>query len=628
MNTKIYINFLIFFLLLTAIALFSQPSGKIPLRDFFRNAEKAVYKISPDGQYIAHKEPYQNRLNLFVQHKDSSVVRRVTSVTERDIIYYFWKGNNRLIYFRDFGGDENYHAYGINIDGSGAKDLTPYEGVKVNIEDFLPDDETNIIISMNKRSKEVFDVYRLNTITGELKLLAENPGNIDYWLTDHEGKLRIAIAIDDLNKKLLYRKTENDPFREVLTIDFYDDLRPDFFSFDNNYLYARSNINRDKMALVTIDPETGKEINKVFEVPDTDVEWVHYSRKRKVITEYNYRTWKDQRVSPDKETKELYKYIKRRLNGLDVYITSNDKNEENFIITANGDRTPGVIYLYGKNTHKLTKLADLYPWLKETDLCEMKPIYYHSRDGLTIHGYLTLPKGKYTKNLPLIVIPHGGPWLRDNWGYRSEVQFLASRGYAVLQMNFRGSRGYGKAFYKAGVKQWGKKMQDDITDGVQYIIKEGVADPKRIGIYGGSYGGYATLAGLAFTPDLYACGVDYVGISNLLTFMKAMPPYLKFAVNYMEKMVGDPVKDSVLLAEVSPALHADNIKVPLLIAQGAKDVRVNINESNQMVEALRKRGIEVPYIVKENEGHGFGNEENRLEFYEAMESFFATYLSK
>jgi len=258
----------------------------------------------------------------------------------------------------------------------------------------------------------------------------------------------------------------------------------------------------------------------------------------------------------------------------------------------------------------------------------MKAITYKSRDGLTINGYVTLPNGKDTKNLPVVVNPHGGPWARDVWGWNPEVQMLANRGYAVLQMNFRGSTGYGRSFWQASFKQWGRKMQDDVTDGVDYLVKEGIADPKRVCIYGGSYGGYATLAGVTYTPDLYACAVDYVGVSNLFTFMNTIPPYWKPYLDMTHEMVGDPVKDKELLTATSPALNVDRIKTPLFIAQGARDPRVNIDESNQMVKALKARGVDVPYMVKENEGHGFRNEENQFDFYEAMERFLAKYLSK
>ena len=272
------------------------------------------------------------------------------------------------------------------------------------------------------------------------------------------------------------------------------------------------------------------------------------------------------------------------------------------------------------------EISNPYPWLKEEDMAVMKPIAYTSRDGLTIYGYLTLPKGIEAKNLPVVVNPHGGPWARDIWGFNPEVQFLANRGYAVLQMNFRGSTGYGKNFWTLSFKEWGKKMQDDITDGVEYLKKEGIADPGRIAIYGGSYGGYATLAGVAFTPDLYACAVDYVGVANLFTFLNTIPPYWKPYLDQFYEMVGDPKKDSLLFVETSPVLHADKIKTPLFIAQGANDPRVNKAESDQMVEALRARGVEVEYMVKDNEGHGFRNQNNRFDFYGAMEKFLEKYL--
>jgi dipeptidyl aminopeptidase/acylaminoacyl peptidase len=280
--------------------------------------------------------------------------------------------------------------------------------------------------------------------------------------------------------------------------------------------------------------------------------------------------------------------------------------------------------MFDKASGDLKKLADLSPWLNEKELCDMKPITYKSRDGLTIQGYLTLPKGYTMENaklLPLVVNPHGGPWYRDSWGFNPEIQFLANRGYAVLQMNFRGSTGYGKKFWQASFKQWGLTMQDDITDGVNWLIEQGIADPKRVAIYGGSYGGYATLQGIVKTPDLYAAAIDYVGVSNLFTFMNTIPPYWKPMLDMMYDMVGDPKKDSIQLRETSPVFNADKIKTPLFIAQGANDPRVNKAESDQMIEALKTRGVDVEYMVKDNEGHGFHNEENQFDFYAAMEAF-------
>jgi dipeptidyl aminopeptidase/acylaminoacyl peptidase len=624
-NYSIYLG-IIFMLAIISVTAFAQASKKIPMRDFFKNPEKTAFTVSADGKFIAHVEPYERRMNIFVQSISGGEAKRITSVTDRDLSGYFWKGSNRLLFVKDFGGDENFHLFGVDREGKEVKDLTPFDSIRIEIVDDLRDHPTDVLIQMNKRVREIFDVYRLNTETGELKMVAENPGNITGWVTDHDGNIRIATTTDGVNTSILYRDTEKDTFRTIMTTTFKEQFGPLFFTFDNKNIYAASNIGRDKAAIVEYDIANNKEIKVVYERKDVDVEAMNYSHLRKVLTEITYTTWKIEHKFLDNETEKIYTSLRKKLPGYDVTIVSNDKAEKVFTVSTSSDRSRGSLYLYEKKSDKLTKLADRTPWLKEKDLAEMKPIEYKSRDGLTINGYLTLPKGVAAKNLPVVVNPHGGPWARDVWRFNPEVQFLANRGYAVLQMNFRGSTGYGRKFWEISFKQWGKTMQDDISDGVKWLIDKGIADPKRVAIYGGSYGGYATLSGLAFTPELYACGVDYVGVSNLFTFMKTIPPYWKPYLDMFQEMVGDMNKDSVLLASASPVYHVDNIRAPLLVAQGAKDPRVNINESNQIVDALKKRGIDVPYLVKDNEGHGFRNEENRFDFYEAMEKFLEKHL--
>jgi len=597
----------------------------IPLRDFFKNPEKGGFQVSPDGASFSFIQPYQRRLNVFVQPRKGGPAVRITSETERDIAGYFWKGSGRIVYLKDFKGDENFHLVSVNADGTNLMDLTPFDNVRAHVVDSRPDHDDEMLIAMNKRNPEIFDVYRIDLKTKELALIAENPGNITGWLPDHDGRIRVAVTADGVNTSLLYRADEKSPFKPVLTTSFKEAIAPLFFSFDNKRLYASSNINRDKSAIVLIDPATAKEERVIFEHPDVDVSRLLWSRKRKVLTHVRFTTWKGQRTFFDLETEAVFRDLGRQLPGYEIELGSTDKNEKIYIVSAWNDRTMGSEYLYDTTTRQLTKLADLAPWLEEKELVKMLPITYRARDGLTINGYLTLPRSG-GKNLPLVVNPHGGPWSRDAWGYNPEAQFLANRGYAVLQMNFRGSTGYGRKFWEMSFKQWGKTMQDDISDGVRHLIREGVADPKRVAIYGGSYGGYATLAGLAFTPELYACGIDYVGVSNLFTFLNTIPPYWKPHLDMWHEMVGHPERDKALLEAASPALHADKIRAPLLIAQGAKDPRVNVNESDQMVAALKKRGIAVEYILKENEGHGFHNEENRFEFYEAMERFLAKHM--
>ena len=604
---------------------------QIPLENFFKNPEKIDYQVSPDGTYFSFMAPYENRLNLFVQKIGSDTTIRITSETERDITASMWAGNNRILFIKDTGGDENYQLYGVNIDGSDLKSYTNFPNVRTTIIDPLRKIDSLVIIGMNKRNPQVFDPYRLNLNTGELTLLAENPGNIQGWMTDHDGKLRVANAIvDGVNNQILYRETEDQPFQPVLTTNFKETVSFAVFTPDNKMVYALTNIGRDKTALVLMDPKTCEEKEVLYMNDKYDISDLNYSEKKNRLTVVACEGHKDMiRHYFDKEEEEIRKKLEAQLPGYNVGVTSMSKDENIRMIYAGNDRTYGTYYLYNVKENKLTKVADIAPWIKEEEMCAMNPITYTSRDGLTIEGYLTLPKG-YTmenaKNLPVVVNPHGGPWIRDSWGYNPEVQFLASRGYAVLQMNFRASTGYGRKFTELGYKQWGQTMQNDITDGVKWLIKEGIADPKRVAIYGASYGGYATLAGVTFTPDLYACAVDYVGVSNLLSFMNTIPPYWKPLLDMMHEMVGDPATDKEMMEKYSPVFHVDQIKAPLFIAQGANDPRVNKAESDQMVEALKKRGVEVEYMVKENEGHGFSNEENKFDFYRAMEKFLDKYL--
>jgi len=598
-----------------------EMSRLIPMEDFFRNPEKTGFSLSPNGEHLAFMKPWENRLNVHAQKIGEEEVTRITSATKRDIAGYFWANNNRIAYVQDRGGDENFRLYAVNIDGSEEKELTPFEKVRVQLIDDLKEDDEHILIGMNKRDARVFDAYRINVNTGEMKMIAQNPGNIVGWQTDHDGNLRAAQTTDGVNTSVLYRNSEKDNFKILITTNFKETLQPLFFTFDNKNFYVASNIGRDKTAIYEYDIKNNETTRLIFEHPEVDVSSLLKSDKRKKITGVAYFIDKRHYHFFDENREQLQQDLEERLPGYEVVVTDMSKDEIKVMVRTYSDRSLGAYYYLNRDTNEFTKLADVSPWLNEEELAEMKPITYQSRDGLTIHGYLTLPVGLKAKNLPVIVNPHGGPWARDAWGFNPEVQFLANRGYAVLQMNFRTSTGYGRKFWEAGFKQWGLAIQDDITDGVKWLINQGIADPKRVGIYGGSFGGYATLAGVTFTPDLYACGVDYVGISNLFTLIKSIPAYWEPMREMFYEMMGHPEKDKELYEKVSPVFHADNIKVPLLVAQGANDPRVNKQESEQIVEALKKRGIEVTYMVKDNEGHGFRNEENRFDFYRAMEEF-------
>lgn len=613
----------------------AQPAPLLPLEDFFANPQRGYFNISDDGNMLGFMEPTSldgqpARMNIHVQSiqdgKPSGEPRRLTSETARDIGGYFWKGSGTVLYAKDFGGDENFHVLAVDVKSGKVTDLTPFDGARAMITDDLEDDPDHVLISHNHRNPQAFDVYRVNVHTGESTRVAENPGNIIGWQTDHAGRVRAALASDGLNTVLLYRDSEDEAFRPLITTDYKTQVTPALFTFDDKRLYALSNRGRDRLALVEIDPAKPDAETVLFEPDEVDLDGVGYSRLRKVLTVAAYQTDLPRRKFFDKQTEALHAAIAKQLPDYEFTLQSGTRAEDRYIVAAYNDRTPGARYLYDVKANTLSKLADINPKLPEARMARIQPVTYQSRDGLTLHGYLTLPPGREAKDLACVVNPHGGPWARDSWGFNAETQFLANRGFCVLQINFRGSTGYGRKFWEAGFGQWGLAMQDDITDGVHWLVKQGIADPKRIGIYGGSYGGYATLAGVTFTPDLYAAAVDYVGVSNLFTFMNTIPPYWAPLMPKFHEMVGHPERDKERLAATSPALHVDRIKTPLFIAQGARDPRVNKAESDQVVEALKKRGVEVEYMVKDNEGHGFHNDENKFAFYRAMEAFLKEHL--
>ncbi len=600
---------------------------EIPLKDFFRNPQKLAYQISDNGEFVSFLAPVERRMNIFTTKLGKSEARQITFEKDRDIQAYFWGNDEHILFLKDNNGDENFKLYSVNIKTTEQICLTPFENVTTQIIDELDNIDNAILIGLNKRNKQIFDVYKLNIETGEIELVFENPGNISSYITDHLGLVRVLIATDGVSNTFFYRKNETEEFKPVKQLNFKETLSPQFFDFENNLLYASSNINRDKTAIVLLNPETMEEVDFIFSHEEVDVDGLAFSKERKVITATSYTTWKKFHHFFDEQIKTQFNDIQEQVGEeYEVQIVSFNKDETKFIVRTYSDRSLGCYYLYETTNQQLYELDEVSPWLKEDDLAEMKPIKYTARDGFEINGYLTIPKGRVAKDLPIIINPHGGPWHRDTWGFNPEVQFLANRGFAVFQMNFRGSTGYGRKFWEASFKQWGQTMQHDISDGVSWLIEEGIANPKKIAIYGGSYGGYATLAGVTFTPDLYACAVDYVGVSNLFTFLETIPPYWKPYLEMMYEMVGHPEEDKEILHASSPVFHVDKITCPLMVVQGAKDPRVVQAESDQIVNALKEKGIKVEYILKENEGHGFRNEENKFEMYEKMIQFLEKHL--
>ena len=600
---------------------------RLPLEDFFRKPERVGVSLSPEGRSVAFLAPFERRLNVHVQDLKSGEIRRITHATERDVADFLWVGEDRILFGQDEGGDENYRLFSVGADGEGLLDLTPFDGVQCGIVDELEAIPDEVLFRMNQRDPEHFDVYRLNAATGEMRLVAKNPGNVQSWITDHEGRLLLAGTTDGVSSSILYRETEEEEFREIARYDFREAATPLLFSFDDPaMILVSSNVGRDRAAVCKFDLRTGQETEVLFEHPRVDVGDLLFSRARRRITGVAFDDEKPGWYFVDENRRALQDLVDAALPDTVNRFVSWNRPESMYVVASVSDRSRAAYSALDATTGRLAPLFEAAPWLHPEDLASMVPVSFRSRDGLEIPGYLTRPLGKEGP-VPMVLLVHGGPWWRDSWHFDPEVQFLANRGYAVLQVNYRGSTGYGRAFWSASFGQWGLAMQDDLTDAVGWAVETGVADPERVAIYGGSYGGYAALSGLCKTPDLYRCGVSFVGVSNLFTWIEAFPPYWKPFLEMIHEMVGDPVRDEARFRATSPYFNADRIQVPLLVAQGANDPRVRKEESDQIVSALRDRGLFVHYIVKEDEGHGFMNEENQFEFFRALEAFLAEHLA-
>jgi dipeptidyl aminopeptidase/acylaminoacyl peptidase len=603
-----------------------KTTSKISVKDFFRNPEQSTFRLSPNGEFISFLKPFNNRLNLYVVGINNNDTTRITEFTDRDIKIYIWANDSKIIFAKDEDGDENFKLYSVGVDGSNLQKLSAEGNFTTRIINELIEDEEHIIISNNSRNQSVFDVYRLNIEIGEKELLAENPGNIIEWIIDHDGKVRCAISTDGVNTGVLYRKTEEEEFELVTATNFKEMLAPIAFTFDNKYIYAISNIDRDKGALIKYDIEQNKEIEVIFEHYDVDINRVFLSRKKEKIAAVSYQTWKTEYEFFDEEKEDIYRSIKRKVPGKEISITNFSRDEQRMIVRSYSDKSLGEYYFYNSETDELILLSKVGPWLNEDDLSSMKPISYKASDGLTINGYLTIPNGGKSKHLPVVVVPHGGPSARDVWEYNHTVQFLANRGYAVLQVNYRGSYGYGRDFWEKGFREWGGKMQEDIADGVRWLIKQEIADPNKIAMLGISFGGYCTFQSLVLYDDLYKCGVTQGGMNNLLHLVKNMPNEWRPYEEMFYEMVGDPKKDKKMLIEISPYFNIDKINSPILIAQGKNDKLVDASSTEIMVKKMKKLGLEVEFMFAKNEGHVFQNEENRIEFFERTEKFLNAHL--
>jgi len=619
-------------------------AGLPPLIDrelIFGNPEISGAQLSPDGKYLAFQKPWKDTRNIYVKGVDEpfSAARLLTAELKRPIPGYLWSRDSKLIlYVKDNDGDENYNVYAVDpsakpatgADAPASRDLTGLKGIRVQLVDVPKNDPDVVYIGLNDRDKAWHDLYKLKLSTGEKTLLRKNTERIVGWNFDLQGNLRLASRSAENGDTEILR-VDSDKFTQIYSCNVFESCSTLRFQKDGKRAYMDTNkgADMDLSALMLFDPATGKtEMVESDPLKRVDFGQAVFSEATDELVLTTYDDDKVRRYFKDKSFEADYKWLTEKLPGKEIIRTSSTFDEKSWLVSASSDTEPGETYLFDRRTHKLTLQYKVRESLPRESLSQMKSIRYKSSDGLEIPAYLTLPKSIQGKNLPTIIFPHGGPWARDFWGYNGYAQFFANRGYAVLSMNFRGSTGYGKKFLDAGNEQWGRLMQDDITWGVKYLVAEGIADPKRVGIFGGSYGGYATLAGVTTTPDLYAAGVELFGPSNLITLMESIPPYWESIRVMFYKRMGDPTKPEgkALLIERSPLTSASKIKTPLMIAQGANDPRVNHAESEQIVIALRDRGFPVEYLLIPDEGHGFARPVNNMAAVMATEKFFAQYL--
>ena len=600
----------------------------IPRTVLFGNPTKTSPLISPDGTQLAYLAPVDNVLNVWVGDLDGANARPVTHDRDRGIRLYFWAADGRhLLYLQDVGGDENWRLHAVNLDAMTVRDLTPFPEVQVQIVDRDKHFPNELLIAMNKVDPRVHDVYHLDLPSGTMRLVAKNRGDIAAWVTDAAFRVRGATAATpDGGFELLVRETEAGEWTPILKWDPDDSLnsQPVGFSRSGSSLYLEDSRNADTSRLVELDLATGNlkvladdpryDVGGVLIHPDTyEIQAVAFDRAR---TEWTVL---------DDAIREDFARIAQLHHG-DFSIISRDHADRTWVVAFTADDGPAAFYAYDRSTRQGRLLFYSKPDLRAYTLAPMEPIALTSRDGLTLHGYLTLPPGLGRAHLPLVVNVHGGPHARDTWGFDPEAQWFANRGYACLQINFRGSTGYGKRFLNAGDKEWGGKMHDDLVDAVRWAIDQGVADPKKVAIYGASYGGYAALVGATFTPELFCCAVDVVGPSNLITMIETIPPYWSTFIAVEHRRVGNPETEAEFLRNRSPLFRVDRIKSPILIAHGANDPRVKQAESEQIVEAMKRNGIPYEYLLFPDEGHGFAKPENRLRFYAAAERFLARHL--
>jgi len=607
---------------------FKPPIPLVPRRVLFGNPERFSPRISPDGTRLAWIAPDEGILNVFVAPLDQ--IKSATALTkdrERGIRSFFWAHDNRhLLYVQDKEGDENWRLYAVDLVDGTVRDLTPFDEVQAQVLEVSKHFPERILVGLNKDNPQLHDVYNLDLASGELTKVAENPGFVG-WVVDAEMNVRGALApTPEGGTTIVVRATVDEPWQALIDVPPDDALTtaPIAFSANGRFLLTLCSVDVDAGRLMWVDTDSG-DYEVVAEDPQYDVTGVRLHPDTREVQLVSIQRERMDMVVIDPKIAEDIGALTAYHPG-DLALIDRDAADAIWLVSYTEDDGPVHFAAWNRAAQEVTDLFDHQPALSNYRLAHMEPFAFSSRDGIVIYGYLTFPPDEEHVDLPAVVNVHGGPWARDVWGYNAEAQWLANRGYLCIQVNYRGSTGYGKDFTNAGNKQWGAKMHDDLLDAMQWAVDRRYADPDRIAIYGGSYGGYAALVGAAFTPEMFACAVDIVGPSNLQTLIASVPPYWAPMIAQFHTRVGDPATEADMLWDRSPLSKVDQISIPLLIAQGANDPRVKQAESEQIVAALTERGIDHQYLLFPDEGHGFTQPENRLKFYAAAEAFLARHL--
>ncbi len=622
----------------------------IPRRQIFGLKGPSTPRFSPNGTKMAFIKPSEKGIaNIWVRDLVNKKEEMVTENASHGITDYYWSSDGKhLLFIQDWQGDENYHLYSLKLNTRVQKDLTPFPGVKAQNTILSQRHPGQVLVGLNLRDPRIFDMHRIDLETGKVKLDTQNPGDVRWWLTDSEFKIRAAVSInpEDSSMELRVREAVDRPWRRIVfwpfgesgVLEGYGSNLVIRFTQDGKALFIQSALKSDTGRLVKIDAVTGEELEIIAHDPRSNI-WDRLDsalylhavvmfepqgdRVQAVAFNYLKPEWK----VLDSGIKDDFKFLQEKYPESVFIIEQRIDNDRKWLVGYFADIKPKQYFLYDRQKKSIEPLFDEKSSLEKYALAPMKPLVIPSRDGLELPCYLALPPGKKPEKLPMVLLVHGGPWYRDKWGFDSWTQWLANRGYAVLRVNYRGSVGFGKKFLNAGTGQWGVgSMQHDLTDAVKWAIERGIADPKRIAIMGESYGGFAVLAGLAFTPDLYACGVDIVGLSNVKTFIESFPPYWAPLKRRWLRRIGDVVNDDDFNRKISPFFHVQNIRAPLIIAHGEQDPRVKIQESERIVAQMRERNLPVTFVVYPDEGHGLGRLENKLDFFGRLDEFLAKHL--